>query len=153
MDETEALLRLAETLLPGGAGFPAFSATGAGLLLPGRLPDGVPARLLAAVTRGATPPDSPAAWTDAASRLDAVEPEMFTELRRQAFLAYYEQPAVTAAIRSLGHPYNDAPLPAGYPTAPFDPARDTPRHARGRWIDTADVQPVDVAGLGLEPLR
>lgn len=58
-----------------------------------------------------------------------------------------------AAIRALGHPYNDAPLPDGYPAAPFDPAADAPRHQRGRWIDTDDVHPVDAAALDLECLR
>jgi hypothetical protein len=153
MDENVAALRLADTLLPGGAGFPPFAATAAGGLLLQRLPAGLPARLLAAVASRDTPPADPAAWIEAASRLEAVEPTLFTEFRKQAYLIYYEQPGVIAAIRALGHPYNDAPLPDGYPTAPFDPALDTPRHGRGRWIGTDDVRPVDMMAPGLECLR
>lgn len=153
MRENEAVLGLAETLLPGGGGFPAFAATESGGLLLQRLRAGDGARLLAALTAQGTMPDGPAAWMDEAARIEAVEPELFTEFRRQAYLAYYEQPPVIAAIRALGHPYNDAPLPDGYPTEAFDPVRDAPRHERGRWVDTEDVRPVDVAGLDLECLR
>jgi len=153
MRQDEALLRLAGTLLPGGAGFPPFADTDAGPLLLRRLGAGEAARLLDALGARGALPDQPAAWVAAASRLEAVEPELFTGFRRQAYLAYYEQPGVIAAIRALGHPYNDAPLPDGYPDRAFDPARDTPRHGRGRWIDTDDVRPVDVAALDLESLR
>ena len=89
----------------------------------------------------------------AASRLEAVEPALFAVLRREIYLAYYEQPEVIAAIRGLGHPYNDAPLPDGYPAAPFDPAQDAPRHGRGRWVDTDEVRPADLSGLDLESLK
>ena len=153
MNESEAVLRLAETLLPGGAGFPPFAATGGGPLLLRRLPADLGPRLLAAITARGAPPADAAGWIAAASRLEAVESAVFTEFRKQAFLAYYEQPGVIEAIRALGHPYNDAPLPDGYPTAPFDPAADSPRHKRGRWIDTDDVRPVDITGLDLESLR
>lgn len=150
MDENSAALRLADTLLPGGDGFPPFADTGAGPLMLQRLPALLPAHLLAAIASHDTPPQDPATWTETASRLEAVEPAMFTEFRKQSYLAYYEQPAVIAAIRALGHPYNAAPLPDGYPTAPFDPATDTPRHSRGRWIDTDKVRPVDMTALGPE---
>lgn len=156
MTEQNPILQLAATLLPGGVGFPAFSATAAPDLLLQRLPEtdaAVPDRLLATLAARGALLDSPAAWIEAATRLEAIEPTLFTEFRKQAYLAYYEQPAVIAAIRGLGHPYNDAPLPEGYPTAPFDPAQDTPRHGRGRWVDTDDVCPVDIAGLDLETLK
>ena len=153
MDKSEAVLRLAETLLPGGAGFPPFPATEGGPLLLRRLPADLGPRLLAAITARSAPPADAAGWTAAASRLEAVESALFTEFRKQVFLAYYEQPGVINAIRALGHPYNDAPLPDGYPAAPFDPAADSPRHGRGRWIDTDDVRPVNVTGLDLESLR
>ena len=149
-DAEDAILHLAATLLPGGAGFPAAADTAmAGTLLQRlRKADAdFPGKLLAAL-RG--PPED---WTQAASRLEAVEPALFTVLRREAYLAYYEQPAVIAAIRALGHPYNDAPLPDGYPVPPFDPAQDTPRHGRGRWVDSDAVHRVDVAALDLESLR
>ncbi len=152
--QDEAVLQLAATLLPGGAGFPPAAATGMGPVLCGRLrasdPAG-PATLLAALT--VPPPADGPAWVREAARLEAVEPALFGELRRQAYIAYYEQPEVIAAIRALGHPYNDAPLPDGYPVAAFDPAVDAPRHARGRWVDTEAVRPVAVGELDLESLR
>ena len=160
MTEDEAVHRMMDTLLPGGAGFPAAGATGMAPLLLARLRQAdtaLPAGLLAAVSARGAPPGSPAAWTEAASRLEAVEPRLFDTFRKQAYLAYYEQPAVIAAIRALGHPYNDHPLPDGYPGEVFDPARDAPAHAqthgRGRWTATADVRPADLSALDLEPLR
>ena len=153
MRDDDVLLALADTLLPGGAGFPAFAVTGSGLLLLARLAAEDRTRLLAALSGRISPLDQKADWTEAASRLEAVEPELFAAFRRQAYLAYYEQPPVIAAIRALGHPYNDTPLPDGYPTEAFDPARDAPGHRRGRWIDTEEVRPVSLAGLDLESLR
>ncbi len=153
MRDDDIVLILAGTLLPGGAGFPPFAATQAGALLLQRLTADDAARLLAALRTRGPAPDESTQWTKAACRLEAVEPELFTEFRRQVYLVYYEQPPVIAAIRALGHPYNDAPLPNGYPTEAFDPARDAPRHGRGRWIDTDDVRPVNLAGLDLESLR
>lgn len=85
--------------------------------------------------------------------MEAIEPALFTEFSKEAYLAYYEQPQVIAAIRTLGHPYNDAPLPDGYPAEPFDSGRDAPRHGRGRWIDTDEVRRADLAALDLECLR
>ena len=153
MRHGDALLMLAETLLPGGAGFPSFAATQAGLLLLQRLRGGDEAQLLAALTARGPALDGPAAWMAEAARIEAVEPALFTEFRKQTYLAYYEQPLVIAAIRALGHPYNDAPLPDGYPADPFDPTEDAPRHGWGRWIDTEDVRTVDVSALDLECLR
>lgn len=153
MDWIDAVLRLAETLLPGSAGFPAFAAAGCGPLLLQRLQADLPDRLSAALTARGGFPANPATWVEAASRVEALEPTLFAEFRKQVYLAYYEQPVVIAAIRALGHPYNDAPLPDGYPTDPFDPATETPGHGRGRWIDTEEVRPVDLAALDLECLR
>ena len=138
------LLGLADTLLPGGAGFPPFSATQADAVLVGRVPAELWSKLLAAL---GAPPAGKAAWVAAAARIEALEPALFSEVRKQVYLAYYEQPGVITAIRALGHPYNDAPLPDGYPTEPFDPATDAPRHGRGRWTDTDAVHPVDLTGL------
>jgi len=92
-------------------------------------------------------------WRDAASRLELLEPKMFDEIRKYTYLTYYEQPLVIAAIRALGLPYNDAPLPAGYPNEPFEHARDAPRYARGRWVPTDAVQRVDLSQLGLKETR
>lgn len=144
---------LIDTLLPGGHGFPAASATGMAGQLAARL-DATDAALLGRLStglhaRGALPDDAEA-WRDAVTRLEASEPKLFDEVRKYAYLTYYEQPGVIAAIRALGFRYNDAPLPEGYPAEPFDAGLDAPRHARGRWIATDQVQPVDVSRLGLE---
>lgn len=140
-DEAEALMRLADVLLPGDGRFPPASATAMAPLFAARLHaagPGTAARVLAAVA----PP------TEASvARLEAAEPALFDTLRRIAFVTYYEQPAVIAAIRALGMPYNDAPLPAGYAPEPFDPATDAPRHQRGHWLQTGEVRPVDLSPL------
>lgn len=152
-DDDQVVLDLMETLLPGGAGFPAARETGMGPALLARLRQAdatIPARLAAvAAARGALPADADGR-RELAARLEAVEPKLFDELRKYAFLTYYEQPAVIAAIRGLGIRYNDSPLPAGYPDEPFDPARDAPRHGRGRWLRTEEVRRVDLSVLGLE---
>lgn len=153
MDASAAVLRLAETLLPGGAGFPSFAATNSGEVMLRRLRTELPEQLVATLRARGAPPATVSEWTETASHLEAIEPALFTEFRKQAYLAYYEQPPVIAAIRTLGHPYNDAPLPDGYPTEPFDAARDAPRHGRGRWIDTDDVRQADLTALDLECLR
>ncbi len=141
---------LIDTLLPGGHGFPAASATGMAGLLAARLHAADPA-LLGRIAEGlGALPDGPDGWHDAVARLEASEPKLFDEVRKYAYLTYYEQPGVTAAIRALGLRYNDAPLPEGYPAEPFDAGLDAPRHARGRWVATEQVQRVDVSRLGLE---
>ena len=112
---------LAAALLPGGAGFPGGCATGMVAVLQGRLDAAVLDRV--------------AATADAAG-LEAGEPRVFAEARKQAYLAYYEEPLVIAAIRALGHPYNDAPLPDGYPDDSVDQA---PAHGRGRWVAVKDA--------------
>ena len=141
---------LIDTLLPGGHGFPAAGATGMAGLLAARLHATDPA-LMGRLAEGlGALPDGAEGWQDAVARLEASEPKLFDEVRKYAYLTYYEQPGVIAAIRALGIRYNDAPLPEGYPAEPFDTATDAPRHARGRWIATEQVQPVDVSRLGLE---
>ena len=152
--DDDAMLRgLIDTLLPGGHGFPAASATGMAGQLAARL-NATDAAFLGRFatglrTQGALP-DGAEGWHDAVARLEAGEPRLFDEVRKYAYLTYYEQPGVVAAIRALGLRYNDAPLPEGYPAEPFDAAADAPRRARGRWIATEQVQPVDVSRLGLE---
>jgi hypothetical protein len=65
------------------------------------------------------------------------------------YYAYYETPAVIAAIRSLGHVYNQAPQPEGYAMRPFDPEIDLPRARRGAFVATDAVTRVDLAAAGL----
>ncbi len=155
-DDDRMLHGLIDTLLPGGHGFPAASNTGMAGLLAARLHVADPA-LLGRLAAGLRPqgalPDGVEGWHDAVARLEASEPKLFDEVRKYAYLTYYEQPGVIAAIRALGLRYNDAPLPEGYPAEPFDATTDAPRHARGRWIATDQVQSVDASRLGLEATR
>lgn len=153
IDEEKALLGLMDALLPGGSGFPAASSTGMSKQLANRLHEAEETLLkrLAAMlgARGGLPTDE-SAWRDATSRLEALEPKIFDQVRKYTYLTYYEQPTVIAAIRALGLHYNDTPLPTGYPDEPFEPARDAPRHTRGRWVPTDEVQRIDLSRLGLE---
>lgn len=156
VEEDRAVLGLMDALLPGGAGFPSAGATGMGGVLLARLRTAdaaLPARVAGALrARGDLPGDA-AQWCEAARQLEAVEPKLFGEVRKYAYLTYYEQPAVIAAIRSLGFRYNDSPLPDGYPGEPFVPEHDAPRHGRGRWIATGDVKRLDLSRIGLEETR
>lgn len=147
VDGEEALaMWLADVLLPGGEGFPPASASGMDAVLIVRLREGgVLERALDAVGVPSV---------DSVARLEMTDPALFDTLRRIVFVTYYEQAPVLAAIRALGMPYNDAPLPAGYAPEPFDPETDAPRHGRGHWVRTEDVRPVDLSGLDhLEGLR
>ena len=156
IDEEKVLLGLVDTLLPGGAGFPVASATGMIRQVATRLclvDVNLLKRLAAMFAAGGRVPLDDSGWRDAASRLEVLEPKMFDEVRKYTYLTYYEQPLVIEAIRALGFHYNDAPLPAGYPNEPFEHARDTPRHARGRWLPTDAVQRVDLNRLGLKKTR
>ena len=155
IDEEAAVLGMMDALLPGGCGFPKASATGMGAVLLDRLRRAdatLPARLAAAVGAAdeAFDPHDAARCHAAAAQIEAAEPKLFREVRKFAYLTYYEQPAVIAATRALGFRYNDAPLPEGYPTEPFEPGRDAPRHTRGRWTRTEDVRRADLSQLSLE---
>jgi hypothetical protein len=55
-------------------------------------------------------------------------------VRDATFFAYYECPLVVRAMNARGFEYKLRPHVEGYRLPPFDPARDTPRHGRGRWI-------------------
>jgi len=153
MVESEALVALIDTLLPGGEGFPAASATGMAAVFAERLraaDHDLPTRLVGAIAAQGRAPEDAEGWRMAAERLEAVEPKLFEELRKYAYLTYYEQPMTIAAIRALGIRYNATPLPEGYPAEPFEKERDAPRHQRGRWIATGDVKRVDLAQIKSE---
>ena len=132
-DGATVVMRFADVLLPGDAVFPSASASGmVGLLMvrlrgAGTLHD----RLLGAL---AGPPDHASV-----ARIEAAEPALFDEIRKIVYLTYYEQDSVVAAIRTLGMPYNWAPLPEGYAPDAFDPAIDAPTHQRGHWTPTGEV--------------
>ncbi len=132
MIDEATLGRFLDTLLPGDDLFP--SATASGMLTVTR-------------TRLAGLIESVAAHGGSVAALEAAEPALFDAVRKIAYLTYYEQPTVIAAIRALGFTYNDTPLPEGYPAERFDPATDLPRHGRGHWIATDEVTRVDLSVL------
>jgi hypothetical protein len=155
LEERRALTALLDTLLPGGAGFPAASASGMVELFTSRLLAAAPeamTQIIGLVDTGNGLPGGAAGWREAAYRIEMILPRLFSEFRKQAYLAYYEQPAVIAAIRALGITYNDAPLPEGYPQQRFEPARDTPTHGRGNWLRTDEITRVDLSNLNLGDL-
>ena len=142
-----ALAGFAYALLPGDDLFPSASAAGAHGVMAARLRDrlgeGSVDRLAAALVARGGLGDAPGA----AARLEAEDPRLFDTARAFLTFAYYEAPAVIAAIRALGHDYNDAPQPKGYAMRPLDPERDAPAVLRGRFVATADVVRVDLSGL------
>lgn len=141
------------TLLPGGSGFPSARDLGVTQVFAARLghlkPDPVAAFSSFLQAHGGLPRDE-MSWVDIVRSFEAVEPVLFGELRKYAYLTYYEQPATIDAIRALGFLYNHAPLPEGYADEPFNPDTDVPRHKRGHWIATDKVERVDLADLRLE---
>jgi hypothetical protein len=137
----------ADAILPGDDLFPSAVAVGAHGVMSARLRERLgadaPARLAAALAALGGLDDAAAA----AARLEAEEPRLFDTARAFLTFAYYESPAVIAAIRALGHDYNDAPQPDGYALRPLEAGRDAPAVPRGRYVATADVTRVDLSGL------
>ena len=86
-------------------------------------------------------------------RLEAAEPALFEQVRVAATFAYYESPFVVEAIRRLGRPYALRPHVSGYPMAPFDLDKDTPRHGRGSYLATDTVRRADLSSLHLDETR
>jgi len=128
----DALATILDALLPGDDRFPPASTTGIAATVRRRLAqlggDETESRLAAALLSG-----------DLAA-LERDKPVLFDLLRRAAFLAYYEAPAVIAAIQAGGTDYRGAPQPRGYDMAPFDPKLDAPTHRRGAWKTTAETE-------------
>ena len=134
-NDADTIMRFADTLLPGDVEFPSASASGmAGLLIERLAGAGLAERLLAAIASAGGPRE--------VARIEADAAELFDEVRKIAYLTYYEQETVVAAIRTVIGPYNWAPLPEGFPNEKFDPAIDVPTHGRGRWTPTDEVVPV-----------
>jgi len=148
-----------DVLIPGDDKWPAASAIGVQGLLLSRVVEEwgeEEPRLIASALLAA---GAPFAGHNAAERkaiverLEASHPDLFAQLRSAVVLAYYESPVVAEAIRALGRPYLLRPHLVGYPSRPFDPARDTPAHGRGAYLKTGEVQPVDISGLDLATSR
>ena len=147
----ETLAPFLDTLLPGDDLFPAATASGMleATLERLRRSGDLHERLIAALAgHGWSNPLLPAdARRAIVATLEAGEPGLFADVRKIAYLTYYEQASVIAAIRTLGFAYNTTPLPDGYPVEVFDGDTDVPRHGRGRWIATDGVARVDLSIL------
>ncbi|MCC6314565.1 MAG: hypothetical protein IT337_11200 [Thermomicrobiales bacterium] len=149
------LAAFVDELIPGDELFPPASAVGAQALLADRVrerlgPDAMEALLRALavddVSLGDLAPDARRATV---ARLEIETPALFGFARMAVYLGYYAAPTVTAAIRAMGHDYNDAPQPRGYPLPPFDatPGADAPANPRGGYKRTEDIAPLDQAAL------
>jgi hypothetical protein len=152
-DAARVLAGFADAIFPGDTLFPSGATVGAQGVMAARLRErlgtGAPERLAASLAaRGGL--DDPAA---AAARLEADEPRAFDTARAYLTFAYYESPAVIAAIRALGHEYNDAPQPKGYAMRPVDAEHDVPATPRGRYVATDAVVRVDLSGLDFLAVR
>lgn len=147
------LAALVDALLPGSERFPSASAVGVQWSLARRWPTtGQPLTLdvmLAALgdLGGPLANLDPARRVEMVARFEALHPATFAALRRVAYLSYYEAPSVIAAIAAHGHDYRAAPQPEGYALRPFDHERDAPRHSRGRYLSTSEVNCVDIGAL------
>jgi hypothetical protein len=146
-DLARALSGFADALLPGDDLFPSASAAGSHGVLAARLRERIGAEAPELLARALIERDVLTDPTGAATRLEADEPVRFALAQLILTYAYYEAPAVIAAIRALGHDYNQAPQPTGYTLRPFDPARDAPATPRGRYIGTHEVARVDLSRL------
>lgn len=145
---------LADTLLPGGGGWPSATAAGIGAMLAHRIresagSDGL-VRIEAALrgSGGHWPADEPARIA-AVAAFEASDPALFGQVLEAAYYAYYESPLVVAAIHAKGRPYQLTPHRSGFELRPFDPARDIPSHGRGHYVATGDVRFVDAGPLDL----
>ena len=128
---SDILIGLVDALIPGDGSFPKASDVGVHGTLGYRLRELQGPRayhdLLKAI--------GDARGKAAAEKIEQDHPDLFAAIRMIIYLAYYEQPAVIDAVRSLGHVYNDAPLPKGYDLDPFDPAIDLP-DVKGHYVPT-----------------
>jgi hypothetical protein len=82
-------------------------------------------------------------------QLEENDPILFSFLYTATCFSYYQHPTVTAAIRSLGHDYNDSPQPDGYlmPKFDFTPGVNVPMNPKGSFKWTDWLEPVDISSL------
>jgi hypothetical protein len=140
------LAALVDLLLPGDDLFPPASTVGAQALLAERIRQRFgPAGVADVVARLTTDAELP----DALVRLELDDPVLFAFLYSATCFAYYQSPTVIAAIRALGHDYNDAPQPDGYAMSRFDftPGINVPMNPRGTFKWTDWLEPVDISSL------
>ena len=152
------LAALCDALLPGNHRFPSATAVGAHGVAADRIRSRVGtaglARLVAALAAGGGPLAGAADRPAVVARLQQDHPALFGTVQLALYTAYYESPAVIAAIRGLGLDYNDAPQPDGYRLPPFDAADplSAPTHRRGFHRATEAVTRVDLSTLPVDPL-
>lgn len=156
---TAALLAaFADTLVPGGAGFPAAGPIRVveDFMTRYVVPDGTTplyapgvtvgdvAALGAAIGEGfaAASQETRAA---AVARLAQEQPELFARLQSLVYAGYYSRPEVRSAIANTleaGRDYRRAPQPYGYldVTEPWDESLIS---TRGSYLRTEQVRPID----------
>lgn len=154
----QTLAAFVDTLLPGDDLFPPASLAGVQELLADRLRERSGVSAVVALVEWldqfcgdtryfaqATPEERAAA----VSRLELEAPDLFTFAYAATCYAYYASPLVTAAIRLLGHEYNEAPQPDGYtlPRFDFTPGVNVPFAPKGFYKATEHIKRVDLASL------
>lgn len=154
----QTLAAFVDTLLPGDDLFPPASLAGVQELLADRLRERSGAAAIVALVERldqfcgdglhfaqATPEER----ATAISRLESEAPDLFAFLYAATCYAYYASPLVTAAIRLLGHEYNEAPQPDGYalPRFDFTPGVNVPFAPKGFYKPTEDIERVDLSSL------
>jgi hypothetical protein len=145
---------LVDVLIPGDDIFPSAATVGTQGLLAERLRQ----------ERGVEGVVEIATWIAEAGPLVGADRETQTATVRQVeesnqslfhllytitCFSYYQHPTVTAAIRSLGHDYNDSPQPEGYEMPKFDftPGVNVPMKPIGTFKWTDWLEPVDISSL------
>ena len=144
---------LVDVLIPGEEEWPSASLAGVHGILGMRLLETMGDDALLRVEAALLASGGPLATLDedgrvvVVTKLEALEPGLFTVIRTATYLAYYESPSVIPQVRASGQPYDPIPILKGYHLEPFDRERDRPRHNRGFFIPTDQVKPVDISNL------
>jgi hypothetical protein len=163
-DEATAatLAAFADTLIPGGQGFPPPSAI--------RIVEDFMTRYVA--PDGTTPLYAPAVTVsdvaaltaalgdgfaaaaagergDAVAALEQAEPELFARLQALVYAGYYSRPETRTAIANTveaGRDWRGAPQPYGYLDV-IEPWDESLISTRGSYIRTEDMRPIDPNAL------
>lgn len=152
----ELLVAFLDILLPGGDGWPPASEVGVQHAILMRLAEKHDDGLLTLLGGILAQHHAPYAGFSAEQKIVAVRameataPDLFDWLRSAANYAYYEAPAVIAAINAHGIPLRLDPHHEGYDLPPFDFETQSPTHDRGRWIATGDIRRIDISSLELD---
>lgn len=159
-DEATATLlaAFADTLIPGGQGFPSPSAIRIveDFMTRYVAPDGTTPLYAPGVTVSdvralseAVDDDFAAAGTEtrvaAVAALEEDQPELFGRLQALVYAGYYSRPEVRTAIANTleaGRDYRRAPQPYGYLDV-IEPWDETLISTRGSYVRAEDVRPID----------